>query len=77
MIENGSVAGVICEDGREFSARSVVLTTGTFLNGLIHIGEKRIPAGRHGEPPAHGFSEQLKSLGLAAGPAQNRNTGPA
>ena len=67
LIENGKVAGVVCADGREFLCGSAVLTTGTYLNGLIHIGEKRIPAGRHGEPPARGFSEQLKSLGLQLG----------
>ena len=49
---SGQISGVVCEDGREFSCKAVVLTTGTFLNGLIHIGERRIPAGRHGEPPA-------------------------
>ncbi len=67
LIEHGRIAGVVCEDGRKFLCGSVVLTTGTFLNGLIHIGEKRIPAGRHGEPPARGFSAQLTSLGLQLG----------
>ena len=67
IIDNGRVAGVTCEDGRSFSCGTVVLTTGTFLNGLIHIGEKRIPAGRHGEPPSRGFSEQLAGAGLALG----------
>lgn len=67
LIEAGSVAGVVCEDGRMMRAASVVLTTGTFLNGLIHIGERRIPAGRHGEPPSHGISAQLQSHGLRLG----------
>lgn len=67
VIENGRVRGITTEDGRAFHAESVVLTTGTFLNGLIHIGEKRIPAGRVGEVPSRGFSEQLTSLGLALG----------
>ena len=67
ILENGRLAGVICEDGREYLCGAAVLTTGTFLNGLIHIGEKRLPAGRYGEPPAHGFSEQLASLGLQMG----------
>jgi tRNA uridine 5-carboxymethylaminomethyl modification enzyme len=62
-----SVTGVVCEDGRTFSCGAAVLTTGTFLNGLIHIGERRIPAGRHGEPPSHGFSAQLTSAGLQLG----------
>jgi tRNA uridine 5-carboxymethylaminomethyl modification enzyme len=67
IIEDGAVAGLTTEDGREFRARAVVLTTGTFLNGLIHIGDKKIPAGRVGEPPARGFSKQLTELGLALG----------
>lgn len=67
LIEADSVAGVVCEDGRMMRAASVVLTTGTFLNGLIHIGERRIPAGRHGEPPSYGISAQLQSHGLRLG----------
>ena len=59
VLNDGYVTGVICEDGRSFRCATAVLTTGTFLNGLIHIGERRIPAGRHGEPPSHGFSGQL------------------
>ena len=66
-LENNRITGVICEDGRVFGCSAAVLTTGTFLNGLIHIGERRIPAGRHDEPPAHGFSEQLASIGLQLG----------
>jgi tRNA uridine 5-carboxymethylaminomethyl modification enzyme len=67
IIEHGVVAGVTTEDGRSISAKAVVLTTGTFLNGLIHIGDKKVPAGRVGEPPARGFSKQLTELGLALG----------
>lgn len=67
VVDQGQVTGVVCEDGREFRCGAAVLTTGTFLNGLIHIGERRIPAGRHGEPPSHGFSAQLKSAGLQLG----------
>ncbi len=67
LIENGYVAGVITEDGRSLKARAVVLTTGTFLNGLIHLGEKQIPAGRVGEAPSKGFSKQLAALGLSLG----------
>ena len=67
LIRDGVASGVACQDGRTFVAGSVVLTTGTFLNGLIHIGERRIPAGRHGEPPSHGFSAQLAGAGLALG----------
>ena len=47
------VAGVRTLDGAEYRAPRVVLTTGTFLKGVIHIGDKRIPAGRYGEAPAH------------------------
>lgn len=67
MIGSGSVAGVETEDGRTLRAGAVVLTTGTFLNGLIHIGEQKIPAGRVGEAPAHGLSEQMTALGLQLG----------
>ena len=66
-LKDGRLNGIICEDGRVFSCAAAVLTTGTFLNGLIHIGDRRIPAGRHGEPPSHGFSRQLAAAGLALG----------
>jgi len=61
------VQGVVLKDGREIKCRSVVLTTGTFLTGLIHIGEKKIPAGRVGEAPALGLSKTLARFGLALG----------
>jgi tRNA uridine 5-carboxymethylaminomethyl modification enzyme len=67
VITAGRVAGVDLEDGRCIQAKSVVLTTGTFLNGLIHIGDRQIPAGRVGEAPARGLSEQLQAAGLAMG----------
>jgi tRNA uridine 5-carboxymethylaminomethyl modification enzyme len=67
IIECNRVVGVSTEDGREFRSGAVVLTTGTFLNGLIHIGEQKIPAGRVGEPPARGLSEQMSKSGLALG----------
>jgi tRNA uridine 5-carboxymethylaminomethyl modification enzyme len=67
IIENGVVVGVTTEAGENIRSRGVVLTTGTFLAGLIHIGEKKIPAGRVGEPPAHGVSEQLRAAGLKLG----------
>jgi tRNA uridine 5-carboxymethylaminomethyl modification enzyme len=66
-VENGRVTGIRCAAGREFRAGAVVLTTGTFLNGLIHIGEEKIPAGRIGEAPARGLSERLYGLGLQLG----------
>ncbi|MBL8882056.1 MAG: tRNA uridine-5-carboxymethylaminomethyl(34) synthesis enzyme MnmG [Hyphomicrobium sp.] len=65
--EDGMVEGVILCDGRRLRAGAVVLTTGTFLNGLIHMGETRIPAGRVGEAPALKLSERLYALGLRLG----------
>jgi tRNA uridine 5-carboxymethylaminomethyl modification enzyme len=67
VLTGSQLAGVRLADGRELSAPSVVLTTGTFLNGLIHIGERKIPAGRVGEPPAIGLSERLVELGFGVG----------
>jgi tRNA uridine 5-carboxymethylaminomethyl modification enzyme len=61
------VVGVRTADGREFRAARVVLTTGTFLKGVIHIGDRRIPAGRHGEAPAIGLSDRLYGAGYAMG----------
>ena len=61
------MSGVRLADGREIAAGAVVLTTGTFLRGLIHIGEKQIPAGRVGEAPAMGLSRTLENLGFALG----------
>jgi tRNA uridine 5-carboxymethylaminomethyl modification enzyme len=67
LIEDGRVAGVLTADGSEIRCRAVVLTTGTFLRGLIHIGEKKIPAGRVGEEPSIGLSKTLYGLGLSMG----------
>ncbi|MFK4824673.1 tRNA uridine-5-carboxymethylaminomethyl(34) synthesis enzyme MnmG [Paenochrobactrum sp. BZR 588] len=64
---DGKITGVRLMDGREISCCSVVLTSGTFLNGLIHIGEINFPAGRMGEKPALGLSDTLKKLGFALG----------
>ncbi len=61
------VTGVVMSDGRTCNSGAVVLTTGTFLNGLIHIGEQRLPAGRVGEAPALGLSERLSHFGLRLG----------
>ncbi len=59
------------------AAGAVVLTTGTFLNGLIHMGEQQIPAGRSGEAPALKLSERLYGLGPATRAAEDRHAGPA
>jgi tRNA uridine 5-carboxymethylaminomethyl modification enzyme len=61
------VIGVITEDGREYDSGAVVLTTGTFLRGLIHIGERTTPAGRIGDAPALGLSETLEKFGFRLG----------
>ena len=63
----GRAAGVMLGDGRAFAAASIVLTTGTFLRGLIHIGDRQIPAGRAGEAPALGLSRTLERAGFALG----------
>jgi tRNA uridine 5-carboxymethylaminomethyl modification enzyme len=67
MVSNGRVTGVLLVDGRELSAGAVVITTGTFLRGLIHLGEKQIPAGRAGEAPALGLSTTLERAGFTLG----------
>lgn len=67
IIENNRVVGVITGLGLEIRGRSVILTNGTFLNGLIHVGEKQLGGGRMGEPRAVGITEQLISLGFEAG----------
>lgn len=66
LIEDGRVAGVHTALGVEFRAKCVVLTAGTFLNGLMHIGPVQLQGGRVAEPAAHGITEQLKDLGFAA-----------
>ncbi|MCB9982908.1 MAG: tRNA uridine-5-carboxymethylaminomethyl(34) synthesis enzyme MnmG [Rhodospirillales bacterium] len=65
--ETGEVAGVKTQDGREFSCKAVVLTTGTFLRGMIHRGEEQTPAGRVGEEPAIGLALTLERLGFPLG----------
>lgn len=61
---SGAVSGVITAQGDQIAARAVVLTTGTFLGGMIHLGEERWPAGRMGEAPAQALSVRLRALGL-------------
>ena len=66
-VENGRVTGIVTADGRHLKCAAVILTTGTFLNGLIHRGLEQESAGRHGEPPALRLSERLRALGLQLG----------
>ena len=66
-LADGRVSGLVLADGRTIAAGAVVLTTGTFLGGLIHIGEVKIPAGRFGEEPSLGLSRTLASFGLPLG----------
>jgi tRNA uridine 5-carboxymethylaminomethyl modification enzyme len=63
-LSRGRAVGVLLRDGRRVSAQAVIITTGTFLNGLIHCGEQQYAAGRSGEPPAVLLGEALKKLGL-------------
>ncbi len=65
--ENGQVSGVELADGRRVGARAVVLTTGTFLNGLIHIGGRKSAAGRSGESPSVPLAEAIKAMGFGWG----------
>ena len=67
IVEEGNCCGVIAEDGREWRAAAVVLTTGTFLGGLIHLGSEITPAGRVGEAPSNALAERLRALDLAVG----------
>ncbi len=62
--DNGHVSGVTTVEGAEFHAKAIVLTNGTFLNGLMHIGRRSFEGGRISEPAVHGLTEQLKSLGF-------------
>jgi len=67
VVSNGSVAGVAMEDGDVLRCSSLIVTTGTFLNGLVHIGPEQRASGRAGEPPSRDLAESLKSLGLQHG----------
>ena len=67
VVEGERVAGVETRDGLRFMSPTVILTTGTFMHGLIHVGLSHYPGGRAGEPPSEGLSDQLRSLGFAVG----------
>ncbi len=67
LFKADKVVGFICQSGKEVSTKELILTTGTFLNGLIHIGETQIPAGRYDEKPSTGLSEQLAKFKMQIG----------
>src|ERR1700687_5185954 len=67
LVENGRVVGLAMEDGDAYACRALVITTGTFLNGLIHIGPEQSPAGRVGEPWSRDLAESVKSCGFEWG----------
>jgi tRNA uridine 5-carboxymethylaminomethyl modification enzyme len=67
VVENGRVAGLALEDSDCHTCTSLVVTTGTFLNGLVHVGREQRPAGRAGEPPSRELAESLKSFGFEWG----------
>ena len=67
LTTGGQVTGLELETGERYSSTSLVVTTGTFLNGLIHVGPEQRPAGRAGEPPSHDLADSLKSFGFAWG----------
>ncbi|MFT5056245.1 MAG: tRNA uridine 5-carboxymethylaminomethyl modification enzyme [Pseudoalteromonas distincta] len=66
-IENNSATGVLTSSGNTYSAASVILTSGTFMNGIIHIGRKKMNGGRMGDKASYGITEQLTALGFEAG----------
>ena len=65
--DNNKIIGFVCKSNKQFFCKQLILTTGTFLNGLIHIGNKQIPAGRFNEKPSTGLSEQLKKYNIKLG----------
>jgi tRNA uridine 5-carboxymethylaminomethyl modification enzyme len=67
LVEGGRIVGLALEDGTTLRCRALVITTGTFLNGLVHIGREQRPAGRADEPPSHTLSESLKACGFRWG----------
>ena len=67
LFEGDKIIGFVCQSGQEIRTKELILTTGTFLNGLIHIGETQIPAGRYDEKPSTGLSEQLAKFKMQIG----------
>jgi len=67
LAAGGRVVGLQLEDGERLSCKALIITTGTFLNGLIHVGRDQRPAGRHGEPPSGALAESIRDLGFTMG----------
>ncbi|HKE86202.1 MAG TPA: tRNA uridine-5-carboxymethylaminomethyl(34) synthesis enzyme MnmG [Vicinamibacterales bacterium] len=67
LVESGRAVGIAFEDGDRHSCKALVITTGTFLNGLIHVGREQRPAGRYGEPPSQALAESIRDLGFQMG----------
>lgn len=67
LMKAGRLVGVVTREGLEFLGQAVVLTTGTFMRGLIHVGLQNYPGGRAGEPPSEGLSDHLRLLGFEVG----------
>jgi tRNA uridine 5-carboxymethylaminomethyl modification enzyme len=66
-VRHGRISGIVMEDGARHSCAALVVTTGTFLNGLIHVGREQRPAGRYGEPPSRTLAASLKAFGFQGG----------
>jgi tRNA uridine 5-carboxymethylaminomethyl modification enzyme len=67
LVEDGRVVGLALEDGESYRCDALIVTTGTFLNGLVHVGAEQRPSGRAGEPPSRDLAESLKSFGFSWG----------
>ena len=67
LVEGGRVTGLALEDGETYGCNALVVTTGTFLNGLVHVGQDQRPSGRAGEPPSRELAESLKAFGFSWG----------
>jgi tRNA uridine 5-carboxymethylaminomethyl modification enzyme len=66
-VKNGRIVGLVMNDGSRHGCRALVVTTGTFLNGVIHVGDEQRPAGRFGEPPSIELAESMKAFGFEVG----------